>query len=182
MNTQNTMETTPTSTHTQLGDNTMSNNIHLSEIAKMPLNQLAHLPAEVLMNLQQQVKTLGTQLTKNKAHLNKSLHLKYDHQFTELREDEDKPFGVMHLDDNTVDVASDAKKKVDWDQAMLAKLYQRKNIGDFKPNELINVTYTVREAKFKEAPKTVQRMVNKARSAKVNGNIITLTSQPENKA
>jgi hypothetical protein len=160
----------------------MNNTIHISEIANLQLDELSHLPAEALMDLLQQVKTLASQLKENKSHLDKSLHLKYDDQISQLREQQDKPFGVMHFEDNTVDVAMDAKKQVNWDQDVLAKLFRRPKLRDYNPEEIIEVTYKVNEKKYEGLSNAVKKIIDKARSTRVNANYITLMPVKETQA
>jgi hypothetical protein len=149
-------------------------NLSVHQLGKLSPQQLVKASGYQFMHAQQNLKEKLEQLQDAKSHLDGGMKLKYSDKIAEAREQEDKPYGVIHIEDDEVDIAVDAKKTVSWDQKELAKLYKKRKILDYHTEELIEVTYKINEAKYKQLSEAMKKIVGKARSARVSSTPYTL--------
>lgn len=68
----------------------------------------------------------------------------------------DEPFGVINLIEDGFKLSFTTPKKVKWDQAKLADLYDQIKRGNENPLDYMKVEYDVPEAKFKAWPEVIK--------------------------
>jgi len=78
----------------------------------------------------------------------------------------DKPYGIVTLNIDGVEVKHDVQKKVTWDQAELAKIRHRISDGGDDPAQYIEEKLSVPEKKFQAWPAIIQKWFHVARTEK----------------
>lgn len=89
----------------------------------------------------------------------------------------DLPFGTVNIQDGTFQIKYEAKKKVEWDQDILAALYARIEKDGGTPTDFINreVAYKIDERIYKTWGDNVRGWFDPARTVSPDGVKITVT-------
>ncbi len=87
-------------------------------------------------------------------------------RFQALRQQQDKPFGTVHLDNDGCTVTCDVPKKPEWDQQKLAAVVHQISAAGDNPSEYVDVTYKVAERKFTAWPEHIRQTFAPARVLK----------------
>lgn len=69
-------------------------------------------------------------------------------------------YGTVHVDGLTVNTP----KKVTWDQAKLADMYDKIKLGNENPEDYIKVSYDVSETKYNAWPEAIRAAFDEART------------------
>jgi disulfide oxidoreductase YuzD len=109
-----------------------------------------------------------------KEWLENAIRLKYDTRFQALRQQHDKPFGTVHLDDDGCTVTCDVPKKPEWDQQKLAAVVHQISAAGDNPAEYVDVTYKVAERKFTAWPEHIRQAFAPARVLKAGKATVSL--------
>jgi hypothetical protein len=70
----------------------------------------------------------------------------------------------VHFDDGAVRVTADLPKKVEWNQARLARLARQIAANGDDPSEYLEITYRVSETKFNAWPEAIRAAFAPART------------------
>jgi hypothetical protein len=146
----------------------ISNRVTLDAIPELSLAQIASLPAEQLMMLQEDLAAAEAKLKKQKQALVAGIAQKYSDREIAERNTQAKPFGVIRYQDGNFMVESYLDKSVEWDQAALADVkkmiegrWSASAVGDY-----ITTKLDVSERRYTAWPGELQQIFAKARTLK----------------
>jgi len=144
----------------------MSNKITLSEASNIHIGELADLPADQLLNLQNQAAVHLDNAKRLKELMDNAISIKYQNDVTILRDKENKVTGTINFHDGNFKVTSNIPKKIDWDQEKLQKaVADIKETGD-DPLEYVAISYKISETKYTAWPEHIQKFFRDARTLK----------------
>ena len=148
--------------------------ITLTDLRTLPVGKIMNLSPAALLLLQKEA-TEAFELAKlTKEWLENAIRLKYDTRFQALRQQQDKPFGTVHLDDDGCTVTCDVPKKPEWDQQKLAAVVEQIRTAGDNPSEYVDVTYKVAERKFTAWPEHIRQTFAPARVLKAGKATVSL--------
>ena len=101
----------------------------LDALRTMPIAEITALPAEVLAVLQDEADAALKSARSLKDWLDGAIALKFGERAREARAALGKDTGTVRFQDGAVEIAVDLPKKVDWDQARLAALFEQIRAG-----------------------------------------------------
>lgn len=78
----------------------------------------------------------------------------------------EKGFGSVSVDVGAYKVTFTTPKKVEWSQEKLAEIYEKIRAGNDNPEDYIEVSYNVQEARFKAWPTVISEEFMPARTVK----------------
>lgn len=141
----------------------------IADIEKMDLAQLQILDIDVLEAIQAEIEERAASVTHDKVALQSILAMLFD-------DHADAEFKALSKDTGSVEfelrgrkIGAKREKKLDWDQAFLAKLWSTIEAAGDDPAVYIKrepVTYKVSEAAYKDWPTDVQAAFSPGRTVK----------------
>ena len=146
---------------------TISNHITLADIHRMPVGQIAALPADQLAMLKDAADQQVSQAKTISDWLDGAISLKYADRASECRHDEGKDTGTIRFEDGSVTVIAELPKRVEWDQAKLARIAENIASAGEDPAEFIETTLTVSEHKYTALPESWRKGSEPARTVRI---------------
>ena len=140
--------------------------IPLTDLRTLPVGEIMDLPPADLLMLQEEAVEAVESAKLTKEWLENAIRLKYDTRFQALRQQQDKPFGTVHLDDDGCTVTCDVPKKPEWDQQKLAAVVHQISAAGDNPAEYVEISYKVAERKFTAWPEHIRQTFAPARLLK----------------
>ena len=145
---------------------TISNHITLADIHRMPVGQIAALPADQLAMLKDAADQQLTQAKTVADWLDGAISLKYADRAAECRAEAGKNAGTIRFDDGDFTVVADLPKRVDWDQDKLAAMVaQIRKAGD-NPAQYVDIAIKVPERKYAAWPDNIREQFEPARTVR----------------
>jgi len=145
---------------------TISNHITLADIHRMPVGQIAALPADQLAMLKDAADQQLTQAKTVADWLDGAISLKYADRAAECRAEACKDTGTVRIEDDGVTVITDLAKRIDWDQAKLAQIAENIASSGEDPAEFIDTKLTVSERKYTALPESWRKGFEPARTVR----------------
>jgi len=145
---------------------TISNHITLADIHRMPVGQIAALPATELAWLQHEADEALREAKLTVAWLDGALTQKYAERAKAARADADKDFGVARFVDGGVTVVADLPKKVEWDQRDLADLVEHIKADGKDPRDYVEVSLKVAERNYTSWPNHIRSLFEPSRTVR----------------
>ena len=142
------------------------NRITPDAFVRMPIGEIAALPAEELARLQQETNEALRAAKAANAWLDGALAIKYADRAEAARRDAGKDFGTARFIDGDVTVVADLPKKVDWDQVGLGQLVERIKADGDDPREYVDISFKVPERKYAAWPSHIRSSFETARTVK----------------
>ncbi|TAN56939.1 MAG: hypothetical protein EPN20_17880, partial [Magnetospirillum sp.] len=127
---------------------TIPNRPRLADMMTMAVGEIAKLPAEMLILLQEEAEQTVRLAKMQKDWLDGVLDRRYAIIAAELRNREGKDTGTVRFDDGGVTVVADLPKKVEWDQEQLAATVERIRAAGDDPDEYVDLAFKVPERKY----------------------------------
>jgi hypothetical protein len=146
---------------------TISNRISLGDLRHMPIGDIACLPAEQLMLLQDEADETLRAAKAIRDWLEGAIALKYADRAHAIRQEAGKDTGTVRLSDGAVTVIADLPKKVEWDQHDLARLVEHIKASGDDPTDYVDVSFKVSERKYGAWPKNIRIAFEAARKLRV---------------
>ncbi len=140
--------------------------ITLTDLRTLPVGEIMNLSPSALLLVQKEATEAFESAKLTKEWLENAICLKYDTRFQALRQQHDKPFGTVHLDDDGCTVTCDVPKKPEWDQQKLAALVHQISAAGDNPAEYVEISYKVAERKFTAWPEHIRLAFAPARVLK----------------
>jgi hypothetical protein len=140
------------------------NRITPDAFVRMPIGEIAALPAEELARLQQETNEALRAAKAASAWLDGALAIKYADRAEAARRDAGKDFGTARFIDGDVTVVADLPKKVDWDQVGLGRLVERIKADGDDPREYVDISFKVPERKYAAWPSHIRSSFETART------------------
>ena len=145
----------------------MRNRLTLNDVEITPIGELAALPPAELLMLLEDADALIKKAKQLREWLDGAVGLKYQARMEAQRQAQNKPYGVVHIEDEGYVVSCDAPKKPEWDQEQLAVIAQNIHASGSDPAEYIDTTYKISERKYTAWPEHIRQAFDKARTVKV---------------
>ena len=145
---------------------TILNHITLEALARVPIGEIAALPAAELARLQQEADEALRKTKLTLAWLDGALLMKYAERAKAARAEADKDFGTTRFADGGVTVVADLPKRIDWDQHGLAELVERIKTDGGDPLEYVEVSLKVPERKYASWPTHIRKAFEPARTVR----------------
>lgn len=145
---------------------TAANRLALDDIRKLPIGEIAALPADQLALLQEDAEAAFLAAKSVKEWLEGAIALRYRDRAASARAAEDKDTGTVRFDDGPVTVIADLPKRVEWDQRQLAALVERIRAGGEDPTEYVELAFKVPERKYAAWPAHIRSAFEPARTMK----------------
>jgi len=146
---------------------TISNHITLADIHRMPVGQIAALPADQLAMLKDAADQQFTQAKTISDWLDGAISLKYADRASQCRQDEGKDTGTIRFEDGSVTVIAEMPKRVEWDQAKLVQIAENIASAGEDPAEFIETTLKVSEHKYTALPESWRKGFEPARTVRI---------------
>jgi hypothetical protein len=148
--------------------------IILTDLRTLPVGEIMNLPPSTLLLVQKEATEAFESAKLTKEWLENAIRLKYDTRFQALRQQHDKPFGTVHLDDDGCTVTCDVPKKPEWDQQKLAAVVHQISAAGDNPAEYVEISYKVAERKFTAWPEHIRQAFAPARVLKAGKATVSL--------
>jgi hypothetical protein len=150
------------------------NRITLDALVRLPIGEIAALPAEDLARLQQEADEALRTAKATCAWLDGALVVKYGDRAKAVRRAANKDFGIARFLDGDVTVVADLPKRVDWDQRELALLVKRIEAEGENPGEYIEIALKVPERNYGSWPSHIRKAFEPARTVRAGNESIKL--------
>ena len=145
---------------------TISNHITLADIHRMPVGQIAALPADQLALLKGAAEEQLTQAKSVADWLDGAISLKYADRAQDTRQEAGKDTGTIRFEDDGVTVIAELPKRIDWDQALLAQIAENIASAGEDPAEFIETKLSVSERKYTALPESWRKGFEPARTVR----------------
>ena len=145
---------------------TISNHITLADIHRMPVGQIATLPADQLAMLKGAADEQLTQATSVADWLDGAISRKYADRAQDTRQEAGKDTGTIRFEDDGVTVIAELPKRIDWDQALLAQIAENIASAGEDPAEFIETKLSVSERKYGALPESWRKGFEPARTVR----------------
>ena len=145
---------------------TISNHITLADIHRMPVGQIAALPADQLALLKGAADEQLTQAKSVADWLDGAIALKYADRAQYARQGAGKDTGTIRFEDDGVTVIAELPKRIDWDQALLAQIAENIAAAGEDPAEFIETKLSVSERKYGALPESWRKGFEPARTVR----------------
>lgn len=145
---------------------TISNHITLADIHRMPVGQIAALPADQLALLKGAAEEQLTQAKSVADWLDGAISLKYADRAQDTRQEAGKDTGTIRFEDDGVTVIAELPKRIDWDQALLAQIAENIASAGEDPAEFIETKLSVSERKYGALPESWRKSLEPARTVR----------------
>ena len=145
---------------------TISNHITLADIHRMPVGQIAALPADQLALLKDSADQQLAQAKSLADWLDGAISLKYADRAQTTRHGAGKDTGTIRFEDDGVTVIAELPKRIDWDQAKLAEIAENIASAGEDPAEFIDTKLSVSERKFGALPESWRKGFEPARTVR----------------
>lgn len=151
----------------------------LNKVHTLSTQEIAVLPPNQLMALQQVADESLQQAKRMKDRINDALELKYKDQASVARIREGKDTGTVHFEDEQIQVIADLPKRITWDQKQLAVIAKRIQDSGEDPQQYMDIGYKVPERKFTAWPDNIKTAFQAARTMKAGHQSFKLTQGDE---
>jgi hypothetical protein len=151
----------------------------LESIRTLPIGEIAALPADYLVLLQEDAAAALTAAKTVAEWIAGAIALRFADRAQAARRAENKDTGTVRFEDGSVTVIADLPKRVDWDQRALAAVVERIRAAGDDPSEYIGVAYKVPERKYTAWPENIRAAFAPARTVRTGKATFTLTLKPE---
>ena len=139
----------------------------LSQVSAMPVTQLSEASPDLLQKALIAAMTEVTRTKMQLEHIERALDMRYAQRAKALRLAQGKDSGIVHFDDGEVSVTADLPKKVEWDQATVARLVANITACGDDPSQYVEISYRISETKFNAWPDSLRKPFSAARTVKV---------------
>lgn len=144
----------------------MRNHLTLNDLEHKPIGELAALPPAELKMLMEDADALMKKAKLIREWLDGAVNLKYQTRIDAQRQAQDKPYGVVHIEDDGHTVTCDLPKKPEWDQAQLAVIAQNIQASGDNAAEYVETSYKISERKYGAWPEHIRQAFEKARTVR----------------
>lgn len=141
-----------------------SNRPHLDDLRNLPAGEIATLPAEHLVLLQEDAHAALEAAKRLKDLLDAAIDHRYRERAATLRRAEGKDTGTVRIEDGEFVVITDLPKRVKWDQARLAAIVEEIRAAGDDPCEYVSVELKVAERAYGAWPSSIRSAFAPART------------------
>lgn len=138
----------------------------LEQCVGRPASELAEFAPERLLDLKQQAVDALATAKANADWIDRALDLRYSRTAAQARMAAGKDTGTVSFADGAIRVSADLPKKIEWDQAQLARIVERIRAAGEDPGEFVEVTYRISETQYNAWPSSLRASFDAARTLK----------------
>ena len=138
----------------------------LPDLPDLPPQEIAVLPPDVLVVLQQESEAALKQAKAAKSRLDGALVLKYGAEAAEARRAAGKDTGTVRLRDGDITVVADLPKRIAWDQAKLGQMVERIRAAGDDVGEYVEISFKVPERNYAAWPRAIREGFEPARTVR----------------
>jgi hypothetical protein len=142
----------------------LSNRPTLEALRHMPMGDVVALPAEHLALLQSDAREAADAAKRMQAWIESAIALRYQQRAIAARGLAGKDTGTVRFQDGMVEVTAELPKKVEWDQAQLARLAEEIHAGGDNPRDYLEITFKVPESAYTAWPERIRKVFEPART------------------
>jgi len=153
----------------------LSNRPTLEAIRNMPLGDIVALPAEHLALLQSDAREAADAAKRMQAWIESAIALRYQQRAIAARGMAGKDTGTVRFQDGSVEVTAELSKKVEWDQARLARLAEEIRTGGENPLDYLEIAFKVPERAYTAWPERIRKAFEPARTVQTGRPTYRLT-------
>jgi len=135
------------------------NSYEISDIAKLPIDQLATLQLELEEYL------YFSKMIKDR--LDAALERRFAQKASEVRVGAGKDTGTIRFQDGAAVIIADLPKRVSWDQDQLGMLVERIRSEGDDPKEYVDMSIKVPERKYAAWPQHIRAAFEQARTVRI---------------
>lgn len=139
-------------------------------------SELAAFSPEALLDLKKQAADALATAKANVEWIDRALDLRYSHIAAQQRLAAEKDTGTVSFADGDIRVSVELPKKVEWDQAQLARIVERIRAAGKDPAEFVEVTYRISETRYNAWPASLRSSFDAARTLKTGKPSFRLSS------
>ena len=151
----------------------------LDALRHMPMSDVIALPAEQLALLQTDAREALDAAKQMQAWIEAAIALRFEQRAIAVRAAAGKDTGTVRFQDGAVEITADLTKRVDWDQARLAKLIPQIRAGGEDPGEYVETSFKVSERSYTAWPERIRLAFEPARTVRTGRQTFKLTLKPE---
>lgn len=141
-------------------------NVTASMIDESSLDDIAGLKVVDQRALQIEIEKAEALWKARREALQAALDIKYGARATELRHGKGQDTGTVNIADDTLSVACELRKKVEWDQPQCEALWQRIAAAKDDPRVYMKLEYKISETAFNGWPANIKTAFEPARTVK----------------
>jgi len=142
----------------------LTNTPGLDDLDRLAIGDIAALPPELLLTLQEAALAEAARLKRLRDRLEAGIGQRYGAATEAERAAQGKTSGTVRIEDAGVVVIADLPKKVAWDQERLAVMAARIRESGDDPTEYLEIAYRVPERRFTAWPEAMREGFASARS------------------
>ncbi|MDR1207866.1 MAG: hypothetical protein LBJ89_00780 [Holosporales bacterium] len=139
--------------------------IALGLLDESSVQEISNLPIQDLQALAARLKEAIETQERRKKVLNEAMRLRFEGTAKAMLNQEGKDTGTVRLQEGNTTVIANFRKKVDWDQELLASILAEH--PEYKAD--VKCALSLEERKYNNWPESIQKIFESARSVKVSG-------------
>jgi hypothetical protein len=139
--------------------------IALGLLDESSVQEISNLPIQDLQALSARLKEAIETQDKRKKVLNEAMRLRFEGPARAMLNQEGKDTGTVRLQEGNMTIVANFRKKVDWDQEVLAKILAEH--PEYKAD--VKCALSLEERKYNNWPESLQKIFEPARSVKISG-------------
>ncbi|WP_439634909.1 hypothetical protein [Glycocaulis sp.] len=149
----------------------------LEDLANLSRGEIAALPAAMLADLQGELAEASARLKTLSARLSGALEARYGERALEALRCDGRDTGTVRFDDEGLTVIADRPKRVEWDQAKLARIAANIAASGEDPGEFIDTKLSVAERRYAALPEAWRKGFEPARTVKTGALKVAIVPQ-----
>ena len=142
---------------------TLSNRPKLEALRHMALGDIVALPAEHLALLQSDARDAIEAAKRMQAWIESAIALRYQQRAVAARGMAGKDTGTVRFQDGMVEITAEISKKIEWNQAQLARLAEEIRAGGENPRDYLEIAFKVPERAYTAWPERIRKAFEPAR-------------------
>ena len=147
----------------------------LEALRHMPMGDVVALPAEHLALLQSDAREAADAAKRMQAWIESAIALRYQQRAIAARGMAGKDTGTVRFQDGSVEVTAEVPKKVEWNQARLARLAEEIRAGGENPLDYLEIAFKVPERAYTAWPERIRKAFEPARTVQTGRPTYRLT-------
>jgi len=151
----------------------------LEAVRRMAVSEVLALPAEHLALLQADAREAVEAAKRAQDWIEGAIALRYEQRAVGARAAAGKDTGVVRFQDESVEIAAELPKRVEWDQRRLAALAEQIRAGGEDPGEYLEVSFKVSERAYTAWPERIRKAFEPARTLRTGRPTYRLTVMSE---
>jgi hypothetical protein len=139
------------------------------------MGDVVALPAEHLALLQSDAREAADAAKRMQAWIEAAITLRYQQRAIAVRGMAGKDTGTVRFQDGSVEITAELPKKVEWNQAHLARLAEQIRAGGENPLDYLEITFKVPERAYTAWPERIRKAFEPARTVQTGRPTYRLT-------